>query len=251
MPVLDQLEPAKSSRGSLVGNTESLLPKAGASMESLHSHSGGERSLDVSQWFYQAAKRAIDVVVSGVLLLLLSPLFLIVGLIIRLSDGGPAIFSQERVGEDGRRFVFYKFRSMVLNAEQLKAGLKRENRHGERSITFKIVGDPRITPFGHIIRRASIDELPQLWNVFTGDMSLVGPRPAVPSEVEQYTAAQRRRLAVKPGLTCLWQVSGRSNLGFDDQVKMDVEYIQNRSLWIDFMLLVLTVPAVLSGRGAC
>lgn len=198
---------------------------------------------------YPVAKRTTDVAAAGLLLIVLSPLFALIALIIKLTDGGSVFFVQRRVGQDGREFPFYKFRSMVPNAEALKAKLLAENDHGN-SVTFKMKRDPRITPIGRLLRRTSLDELPQLWNVLRGDMSLVGPRPAVPAEVAKYTLNQRRRLGVTPGLTCLWQVSGRGNLPFDRQVELDLHYIANRSWTYDLKLMLRTIPAVVTGRGA-
>jgi lipopolysaccharide/colanic/teichoic acid biosynthesis glycosyltransferase len=197
----------------------------------------------------RALKRLIDIVVALTMLLLLMPLFIVVGTIIKLTDGGPILFYQVRVGRWGREFPFPKFRSMVLNAEALKDKLLAQNDHGG-GVTFKMKNDPRITRIGRIIRKLSIDELPQLWCVLRGDMSLVGPRPPVPREVALYTLADRRRLDVIPGLTCIWQVSGRSNIPFPKQVELDVQYIESQSLWLDIVLLFRTIPAVLLGRGA-
>ncbi len=193
-------------------------------------------------------KRSIDIVAALAAMILLSPLFLMVALLIK-SDGGPIFFWQKRVGRYGREFPFPKFRSMVINAEQLKKSLESQKEFKE-SITFKIKKDPRITPTGRIIRKLSIDELPQLWCVLKGDMTLVGPRPPVPSEVARYTLKDRRRLDVTPGLTCIWQVSGRSDIPFDKQVTLDVDYIESQSLWLDIKLLFKTIPAVLSGKGS-
>ena len=198
----------------------------------------------------EAVKRALDLVVAAELLVLLTPLFLAVAVAIKLTDGGPVLFWQTRVGRHGRSLRFPKFRSMRVDAEAVKAQLAAANQHGASGVTFKMKRDPRITAVGRLIRKLSIDELPQLWLVLTGDMSLVGPRPPVPSEVERYTVADRRRLDVKPGLTCTWQVSGRSDIPFDRQVELDVEYIQSRSVLVDIGLLARTVPAVLLGRGA-
>jgi lipopolysaccharide/colanic/teichoic acid biosynthesis glycosyltransferase len=276
-------------------------------------------------------KRAIDIFAALAGLLLLLPLFLVVALLIKLTDGGPVLFWQSRVGRWGREFPFPKFRSMVANAEEIKRrmvellthvraelgrlaeerpdlapevreGLRRfareplpkvaklmakfppdvraaieglgkevltrmvaemrdldpksqkilaamQNDHAN-SITFKMRNDPRVTWIGKIIRKLSIDELPQLWCVLKGDMSLVGPRPPVPSEVAEYTLADRRRLDAKPGLTCIWQVSGRGDIPFDQQVQLDVQYINSHSVWLDIKLLLKTVPAVLLGKGA-
>jgi lipopolysaccharide/colanic/teichoic acid biosynthesis glycosyltransferase len=182
-------------------------------------------------------------------LIALAPVFVLIASIVRY-DGGPAFFRQQRVGKGGRTFWFYKFRSMVVDAEARRAGLALWNRHGPDGVTFKLKHDPRVTPVGRFLRRTSLDELPQLWNVLKGDMSLVGPRPALPSEVACYTTGQSRRLAVPPGLTCLWQVCGRAELSFEEQVRLDLEYISRRSLWLDLDLLARTVPAVVGGRGA-
>jgi lipopolysaccharide/colanic/teichoic acid biosynthesis glycosyltransferase len=198
---------------------------------------------------YQTGKRLFDLCVALALLTVLSPLFLIVALCVKLTDGGPVFFRQKRVGLNGRVFDFFKFRSMIVDAEQRKAELLKLNKHAN-SITFKMCRDPRVTWVGRIMRKTSIDELPQLWNVLVGEMTLVGPRPAVIAEVQRYTPRERRRLAVAPGLTCIWQVSGRAGLDFQQQVELDVRYIRERSMYVDFKLMVLTVPAVLSGKGA-
>lgn len=198
----------------------------------------------------KALKRLLDLVLASFGLVLLSPLFLIVATLIKLNDGGPVLFWQKRVGLWGREFPFPKFRSMVTNAEKLKDQLLTRNDHGQNAVTFKMKNDPRVTWIGRIIRKLSIDELPQLLCVLRGDMSLVGPRPPVPREVAKYTLAQRRRLDVKPGLTCIWQVAGRGDIPFEKQVELDVQYIESQSFWLDLKLLFLTVPAVLSGRGA-
>lgn len=194
-------------------------------------------------------KRTIDIAASSLLFLLLWPLFLAVALCIKLTDGGPIFFWRTRIGLWGREFPFPKFRSMVVNAEELKDSLLDESDH-EDSITFKMKKDPRITWIGRIIRKLSIDELPQLWCVLKGDMSLVGPRPPVPREVAEYTLSDRRRLDVIPGLTCIWQVSGRGDISFKEQVDLDVQYIESQSPWFDIKLLFKTIPAVLLGKGA-
>lgn len=197
----------------------------------------------------KALKRGFDMVAAALLLLCLSPLFFAVAAAIKLTDGGDVLFWQTRVGQWGGEFPFPKFRSMVANAEELKDTILKQSHH-EDSITFKMKKDPRVTWIGRIIRKLSIDELPQLWCVLKGDMSLVGPRPPVPREVAQYTLLDRRRLDAKPGLTCIWQVSGRGDIPFDQQVQLDLEYIESQSLWFDFVLLVKTIPAVLMGKGA-
>ena len=194
-------------------------------------------------------KRSLDIVVSALALIALSPLLAIVALAIKRHDRGPVLFWQARVGRWGAEFRCPKFRSMVVDAEAKKEALLASNDHGA-SVTFKMKRDPRVTPIGRFIRKLSIDELPQLWCVLKGEMSLVGPRPPVPREVALYTLSERRRLDAKPGLTCVWQVSGRGDLAFDRQVELDVDYIQTRCLRKDFNLLVKTIPAVLSGRGA-
>ncbi len=196
-----------------------------------------------------AMKRALDVAVSSLALLLLSPLFLVVAIAIKISDPGPVFFWQDRVGLFGCTFAFPKFRSMVVDAEALKQRLLRHNQHAD-GVTFKMKDDPRITSIGRIIRRFSIDELPQFWSVLRGDMSVVGPRPAVPREVALYSVRDRVRLQAKPGLTCIWQVSGRADLAFVKQVQLDEEYILRRSFWFDLRLIFQTIPAVLHGKGA-
>ena len=162
---------------------------------------------------------------------------------------GPIFFVQTRVGYFGRHFRFYKFRSMYQDAEKRKQALLAQNQSAD-GVIFKMKHDPRITPIGRIIRKTSIDELPQFFNVLFGDMSLVGPRPPLPSEVQQYTLEDRKRLNVKPGLTCLWQIRGRSDIPFKEQVKLDKEYIQSNSLWQDLKILIQTIPAIISGKGA-
>jgi len=194
-------------------------------------------------------KRATDIVVSIIVLILLLPLFLVVAILIKGTDGGPVLFWQARVGLHGKTFPFPKFRSMVANAEQLKDKLLEQNQHGDER-TFKMKNDPRITWIGRIIRKLSIDELPQFWCVLKGEMSLVGPRPPVPREVALYSVADRRRLDVIPGLTCIWQVSGRGDIPFPEQVQLDVKYIESQSFWLDIKLLFATIPAVLFGKGA-
>jgi len=197
----------------------------------------------------ETLKRGLDVLAAGTGLVLLSPLLALIALAIKLTDRGPVLFWQTRVGRHGREFAFPKFRSMVVNADQLKTSLLAQNDHGD-SVTFKMRRDPRVTGVGRILRRLSLDEMPQLWSVLVGDMSLVGPRPAVPREVARYGVADRRRLEVTPGLTCIWQVSGRGEVPFDQQVRMDVDYILTRNLKRDLILLLKTIPAVLTGRGA-
>ena len=195
-------------------------------------------------------KRLLDITLSLLGLLCLSPLFLLVAMAIWLHDRGPVLFWQKRVGLDGREFDFPKFRSMRQDAEAVRAQLAQANQHGSGGVTFKMKRDPRITPVGRFIRRASIDELPQLWCVLRGDMSLVGPRPPLVSEVAAYSMLDRQRLVVLPGLTCTWQVAGRSEIPFPKQVLMDIEYIQQRSVANEIKLIARTVPAVIRGHGA-
>ncbi|WP_199226402.1 sugar transferase [Limnohabitans sp. 2KL-1] len=197
----------------------------------------------------RALKRSLDILASLIGLILLSPILLVVMLAIWWHDKGPVIFVQKRVGQWGREFNCPKFRSMVLNAEALKVQLLSQNQHKD-GITFKIKRDPRITPIGRFIRKTSIDELPQLWCVLVGDMSLVGPRPPVPQEVAKYSLNERRRLDVKPGLTCFWQVEGRGDVPFSQQVEMDIRYIDSQGVWLDMLLILKTIPAVLFGKGA-
>jgi lipopolysaccharide/colanic/teichoic acid biosynthesis glycosyltransferase len=197
----------------------------------------------------ESIKRCLDVVASGLALVALLPVFAAIYLWIKFEDGGPALFWQLRIGKHGRPFAFPKFRSMIVNAEAKLAQIREQNQHGD-TITFKMKEDPRITRVGKVLRRLSLDEAPQLWCVLKGDMSLVGPRPALPSEVAKYSLEARRRLDVTPGLTCIWQVSGRSNLSFPIQCKLDMDYIEQQSLSLDLKLLAKTVPAVLTGKGA-
>ena len=199
--------------------------------------------------FYSVTKRLIDIVGSLCGIILLSPLFLIVAILIKLEDPkGKVFFAQERNGKYPKTFKMYKFRSMVHNAEDLLKDLM--DRNEQTGPVFKINDDPRITKVGKVIRRTSIDELPQLFNVLKGDMSLVGPRPPIPHEVDQYNSYQMQRLAVKPGLTCIWQVSGRNNIGFDEWVEMDIEYIKTRNLWLDIKLIFKTVGVLFGDDNA-
>ena len=194
-------------------------------------------------------KRFMDIVLAIMAFILGSPIFLITALLVKVTSPGPIIFSQIRVGRYGRHFKFYKFRSMYIDAEARKAELMKLNESGD-GVIFKMKKDPRITPIGRFIRKFSIDELPQLFNVILGDMSLVGPRPPLPSEVRTYTLDERKRLNITPGITCLWQVSGRSELPFSKQIALDKEYIASRSAWKDFLILLKTIPAILTGKGA-
>jgi exopolysaccharide biosynthesis polyprenyl glycosylphosphotransferase len=192
-------------------------------------------------------KRITDIALASAGMVVLLPFMVLIALAVRLTSRGPAIFRQERCGLNGRKFTFYKFRSMCDNAEALKHKVQHLSK---RSTALKIPNDPRLTPLGRWLRKFSIDEWPQLWNILRGDMSLVGPRPAVPGEVEQYKQWQRRRLRMRPGLTCLWAVSGRDQLDFETWMRMDMQYIDNWSLRLDWKILLLTIPRVLTGHGA-
>ncbi|MCH2190329.1 MAG: sugar transferase [Gammaproteobacteria bacterium] len=194
-------------------------------------------------------KRTFDVLAAVAAIILLSPIFIIIALLIRLESKGGALFKQERVGQNGRSFTMYKFRSMRTDAEARLVELENSNEM-ESGVIFKMKSDPRITKVGKFIRKASIDELPQLFNVLIGDMSLVGPRPPLPKEVVQYSQRDFMRLAAVPGITCFWQVMGRSDIPFKQQVELDIKYIKNQSFLLDVKLLLMTVPAVLTARGA-
>ena len=194
-------------------------------------------------------KRLIDILGAAIGLVVLGPLVMLPAAIItRLTSPGPILFKQQRSGLHGRLFTMYKFRSMVTNAEMLRAELEVFNEM--TGPVFKIEDDPRVTPVGRFMRKHSIDELPQLWNVFKGEMSLVGPRPPIPTEVQQYDPWHRRRLSMKPGLTCLWQIRGRNKIAFDQWMKLDLQYIDSWSLWLDLRILLRTIPVVLIGWGA-
>jgi exopolysaccharide biosynthesis polyprenyl glycosylphosphotransferase len=192
-------------------------------------------------------KRSIDVLLAAVSLVLVSPVIFLVALLVKSTSPGPVLFRQVRCGLNGRRFTLYKFRSMVADAEALKADLAHRN---ERELVFKIKNDPRLTGVGRWLRKFSIDEWPQLWNVLRGDMSLVGPRPAIPEEVEQYKRWQRRRLRMRPGLTCLWVVEGRDMVDFERWMELDMQYIDNWSLALDWKIMLRTIPQVVIGKGA-
>lgn len=213
---------------------------------------------------YSRAKRAMDVVLSSVALAIMSPLLLLIALSIKLDSPGPIIFAQERMGYDWRRrrprsFVMFKFRSMAKDCDQEahrqlvrdwirnRKGTSHPEQHGEMT---KPTQDPRVTPIGRLLRRTSLDELPQLWNVLRGDMSLVGPRPVPLYEVAEYQDWHKQRLQVVPGITCLWQIKGRGLSSVDEMVRMDLEYIEQRSLGLDLKILLLTIPVIVTGRGA-
>lgn len=217
-------------------------------------HGNTRRSIRLQLWKLTvrgayAVKRTMDIIGAAVGLVLLSPLFATIAAAVYFTSPGPVIFSQTRVGRYGRHFKFYKFRSMIPNADSKKAELIKQNESAD-GVIFKMKDDPRITKVGRILRRTSLDELPQLWNVLIGDMSLVGPRPPVPSEVAEYTLEDRKRLDVIPGITCLWQIKGRSEIPFREQVRLDKEYILAPSIWKDIAILLKTIPAIVGGKGA-
>ncbi len=198
--------------------------------------------------FYEVSKRGLDLVGAVAGLLLAAPLMLMAIIATKLDTPGPVFFRHVRLGKNGKPFAMLKFRSMYQDAAVMQTAMVADN--DIPGPVFKIRSDPRVTPTGKFIRKYSLDELPPLWHVLTGDMSLVGPRPPVPEEVGRYEPWQRERLAVKPGLTCIWQVSGRSDVPFDEWVRMDIEYVRTRNMWQDLRLLLRTVPAVITGRGA-
>ena len=198
--------------------------------------------------FYHVVKRLFDIVASACGLILLSPLFLFLVIKIRSEDGGPAFYSQERIGKDEKPFKMWKFRSMIVDADKMLDKLEDQNEID--GAMFKIKDDPRVTRIGHVIRKYSLDELPQLWNVLIGDMSLVGPRPPLPSEVEEYTNYDKQRLTVMPGCTGLWQVTRRSEADFDEMVWLDIVYINHSGAWEDLKLIIKTVLVMVHPNGA-
>ena len=197
---------------------------------------------------YEIFKRIIDIIGAGLGLILLSPIIAIVACAVKVTSKGPIFFSQKRVGKNGELFEMYKFRSMVVNAEELKENLEDQNEMS--GPMFKIKDDPRVTKDVKFIRKTSIDELPQLWNILKGDMSLVGPRPSLPKEVEQFDNWMFKRLSVRPGLTCYWQVSGRNNIDFEDWMKLDVKYVEERNIWIDIKLIFKTIFVLFGDKNA-
>lgn len=197
---------------------------------------------------YRVSKRIFDLVVASIALVLLVPIIPLIVVMIRLDTPGPVFFRQERVGKNGRSFKFYKFRSMHTDAERRRREVESMNE--QDGPVFKVKSDPRVTSVGKFLRRSSLDEIPQIFNVFKGDMSVVGPRPPLPSEVEHYQPWQRRRLEVTPGITCLWQISGRSHLSFNEWMRLDMEYLRQRSFKTDMLILMRTIPAVIARKGA-
>jgi len=200
------------------------------------------------KYWSMLAKYLLDRMIALAGLVMVSPIMLCTAVLIKLTSRGPIFFKQQRCGLNGRRFTLYKFRSMIENAEELKDSLSDMNEMD--GPVFKITDDPRLTTIGKGLRKFSIDELPQLFNVLSGDMSLVGPRPPLPSEVSQYDHWQRRKLSMKPGITCLWQVNGRNDVNFQEWMKLDLKYIDNWSLWLDTKILLKTIPTVMKGTGA-
>ncbi|EDN79785.1 bacterial sugar transferase [Schaalia dentiphila ATCC 17982] len=212
-----------------------------------------EHASDLAASADNAIKRMCDIFAALFGIILLTPLWIIVAAMVHLNDGGPVFFTQERVGLNGKTFTMFKFRTMRVDAEELKASLMEANEADSsagNSIMFKMANDPRITRIGAFLRKTSIDELPQLFNVLRGDMSLVGPRPPLPSEVAQYEPRVMGKFAVRPGITGLWQISGRSNLSWDETVHLDLSYAQHRSLTLDAWIVLQTIPAILRHEGA-
>jgi exopolysaccharide biosynthesis polyprenyl glycosylphosphotransferase len=217
------------------------------------------RSEAHSHLIYRAGKRVFDIVMSLGLIVLSFPVMIVIGVAVKLTSAGPILFRQERVGIGGKTFTFIKFRSMTHNADtsiheaymrRLIRGEVAASEGGEHASLYKLHDDPRVTPLGRILRKTSLDELPQLFNVLAGSMSLVGPRPPIPYEVNAYKSWHMQRLRVKPGVTGLWQVSGRSATSFDEMVRLDLDYIQRRSLAFDLKILLRTIPAALNTKTA-
>jgi len=209
----------------------------------------GGAEADPSSFYLRFGKRALDVTIAGVGLLVFSPVFLALAALVKLSSRGPVFYKSQRLGRQGRAFAFYKFRSMYVGAHEDRHKVAHLNEKKDGPV-FKISCDPRTTRIGRFLRQTSLDELPQLANVLRGDMTLVGPRPPLPEEVAKYESWHRRRLEVKPGLTCLWQISGRSRLGFNEWMRLDLEYIKRQSFATDAKILLRTIPAVVSREGA-
>lgn len=217
-------------------------------MDNINININGKKNKKETEILYVFFKRSLDILGSIIGLVLLSPIFFIVSALIKIESNGPIFFVQKRVGVNGKEFNMYKFRSMVVNAEKLKEKLKNKNEMS--GPMFKIKDDPRITKIGKFIRKTSIDELPQLVNVLKGEMSLVGPRPSLPSEVKEFKSWMLRRLDVKPGITCYWQVMGRNRIGFEDWMKLDVKYVEDRSFWLDIKLIFNTFFVLFGDENA-
>lgn len=217
-------------------------------MDNINININGKKNKKETEILYVFFKRSLDILGSIIGLVLLSPIFFIVSALIKIESNGPIFFVQKRVGVNGKEFNMYKFGSMVVNAEKLKEKLKNKNEMS--GPMFKIKDDPRITKIGKFIRKTSIDELPQLVNVLKGEMSLVGPRPSLPSEVKEFKSWMLRRLDVKPGITCYWQVMGRNRIGFEDWMKLDVKYVEDRSFWLDIKLIFNTFFVLFGDENA-
>ena len=200
--------------------------------------------------FYEFLKRTVDICASGLGIILSSWLMLIIAILIKCTSKGPVLYKSIRYTKNGKPFVFLKFRSMVDKAEDLHEEMMDQDSGNSDGVRLKIKNDPRVTKIGKFLRKTSLDELPQLFNIFGGSMTIVGPRPAIASEIEKYSDREMQRLLVKQGLTCIWQCSGRSNVSFKEQVEMDIEYIEKRGFWFDIWLILKTIPAVLFAKGA-
>lgn len=236
-------------RGDAMKQTASVEVKRGRTAPGVPVDLGGSGSIEVGgSPVYAWAKRAFDLVVGTVVVIMLVPILPVIAVMIKLDSRGPIFFKQDRVGKNGRIFKFYKFRSMVHRAEQDRDDLTGLNE--QDGPVFKIRTDPRITSVGRFLRRSSLDEIPQMFNVLKGDMSIVGPRPPLPGEVVNYQPWHMARLAVKPGITCLWQISGRSHIGFNEWMRLDMEYLKTRSFKTDLLIFLKTIPAVIERRGA-
>lgn len=235
-------EPKRMWRRYLVGNVGFMFNAVRYAL--------GQRSRSIKRHMHDCLKRCVDILGAVGGITLLSPILLVIALRIKLESPGPAIFRQVRVGKNGSTFVLFKFRSMCASSDDEAFKKLAADNDRDDGVTFKLKNDPRVTRFGAFIRKYSMDELPQLWNVLRGDMSLVGPRPALPQEVQKYTPAERRRLGGKPGLTCTWQITGRADISFDQQVRLDVAYLRKPSIWRDVMILLKTPLAVLTAKGA-
>lgn len=217
-------------------------------MDSINSNINSRLHEKESKFIYVFFKRIIDILGGVMGLIILSPILIIIGVLIKLESKGPVIFSQKRIGLNGKEFKMYKFRSMVENAEEIKEKLKEKNEMS--GPMFKIKDDPRITKIGKFIRKTSLDEVPQLINVLKGDMSLVGPRPSLPNEVKEFEPWMLKRLEVKPGLTCYWQVMGRNNIDFENWMKLDIKYVNERSFWLDIKLIFKTFFVIFGDKNA-
>jgi lipopolysaccharide/colanic/teichoic acid biosynthesis glycosyltransferase len=230
-------------------DTVNLQTKQGPALSGAlpRSVSSGTVHLNTSA-VYAVTKRAFDLVVGTFILILLIPILPLIAVMIKLDSRGPVFFKQDRVGEGGKLFKFYKFRSMIHEADKNKASLIELNE--QEGPIFKIRSDPRITNVGRFLRRSSLDEIPQIFNVLKGDMGVGGPRPPIPSEVVNYQPWHMGRLAVKPGITCLWQISGRSQIGFNEWMRLDMEYLKTRSFRTDLLIFLKTIPAVIARKGA-